>query len=53
MDMVENVMRKTEGKGGFRLDQCLESAEAELTLIGPRGQEWSLIRSYGYDMKGE
>lgn len=53
MDMVENVIRKTEGKGGFRLDQCLESAEAELILTGPQGQEWSLIRSYGYDMRGE
>lgn len=53
MDMVENVIRKHEGKQGFRLDCCLESAEVEWSLIGPGKQRWNLVRSYGYDMRGE
>lgn len=47
MDVVELNLNKNERR--FRLDSCIASLEAEIKM-SISGQEFSISRSYGYDM---
>lgn len=50
MDMIEQNIRLKPGKENFRIDSCMECLETETDFLGPSGNRWTAVRSYGYDM---
>ncbi len=48
MDVIEMNMRTKNGNKGFRMDGCIDYAEAEVSL-GARGFNFSIIRDYSYE----
>lgn len=49
-DIVEMDIRKTPGNQNFRLDVCIDSMEAEMTVRSAFGYRFSIRRRYGYEL---
>ncbi len=49
MDVIEMHMRTKEGNRGFRMDGCIDYAEADVTLSAGRGYTFTIRRDYSYE----
>ena len=49
MDVIEMHMRTKEGNRGFRMDGCIDYAEADVTLSAKRGYTFTIRRDYSYE----
>lgn len=49
MDVIEMHMRTREGNEGFRMDGCIDYAEAEAVLSAKKGYEFTIRRDYSYE----
>ena len=49
MDVIEMHMRTTDGNRGFRMDGCIDYAEAEVRLKAGGGYEFEIRRDYSYE----
>lgn len=49
MDLVEQTMRKAEGKENFRMDLCISFLQVEMNVFCA-GKNFSIQREYGYEM---
>lgn len=49
MDIVENTMKKMEGKEMFRMDCCISYMEVNMK-VSCNNKEYEIQRSYGYQM---
>ncbi len=48
MDVIEMHMRTTDGNHKFRMDGCIDYAEAEVKLKAAAGYEFEIRRDYSY-----
>lgn len=48
MDVMEYDIRQTPGNGGFRIDGCIDSMEAEIQVSSSYGYQYTINRTYGY-----
>lgn len=48
MDIMEMDIRRTPGNGGFRLDSCFDTYQANLSVSGGFGYSYKMTRSYGF-----
>ncbi|MCR4738853.1 MAG: DUF5702 domain-containing protein, partial [Lachnospiraceae bacterium] len=49
MDVIEMNMRTKEGNKGFRMDGCIDYAEADVSLRAPKGYSFTIRRDYSYE----
>ncbi len=49
MDVIEMNMRTKEGNKGFRMDGCIDYAEADVTLRAKKGYTFTIRRDYSYE----
>ncbi len=49
MDVIEMHMRTTEGNRGFKMDGCVDYAEAEVRLRAGGGYVFEIRRDYSYE----
>ena len=49
MDVIEMNMRTKEGNRGFRMDGCIDYAEADVTLSAKKGYTFTIRRDYSYE----
>lgn len=50
MDMIEGNIRKTEGRGNFCFDACVDAVSLSFLIKGPNDMIWQADRLYTYDM---
>lgn len=50
MDMIEQNIRKIEGRQAFSLDSCIDTISMSFLIDGPEGKTWQADRWYTYDM---
>ena len=53
MDLMEMDIRETQGNIHFRIDGCLDTITAHVTIEGGSGFEGTFIRTRGYTAKKE
>ncbi len=49
MDVIEMNMRTKEGNKGFRMDGCIDYAEADVELRAKKGYTFTIRRDYSYE----
>ena len=49
MDVIEMNMRTKEGNKGFRMDGCIDYAEADVKLKAKKGYTFTIRRDYSYE----
>jgi len=49
MDIIEMNMRTKEGNKGFRMDGCIDYAEADVSLKAKKGYSFTIRRDYSYE----